>query len=67
MAGLSFRVLLVMVMEDTGGVGVVLKNIGVLSCGKVLGALYALLGLLIGLPIALFSLGSGSINVVELL
>jgi hypothetical protein len=56
-----------MVMEDTGGVGVVLKNIGVLSCGKVLGALYALLGLLIGLPIALFSLGSGSINVVELL
>lgn len=34
----------------------VLKNIGVLSCGKVLGALYALLGLLIGLPIAFFSL-----------
>lgn len=34
----------------------VLKSIGVLSCGKVLGVLYALLGLLIGLPIALFSL-----------
>lgn len=34
----------------------VLKSIGVLSCGKVLGILYALLGLLIGLPIAFFSL-----------
>jgi len=33
-----------------------LKNIGVLSCGKVLGILYALLGLLIGLSIALVSL-----------
>jgi len=39
-----------------GGVGMVLKSIGVLSCGKVLGMLYALLGLLIGLPIALLSL-----------
>ncbi len=35
---------------------VVLKSIGVLSCGKVLGILYALLGLLIGLPKAFFLL-----------
>ncbi len=34
----------------------VLKSVGVLSCGKVLGILYGLLGLLIGLPIVLFSL-----------
>ncbi len=38
------------------GGGLVLKSIGVLSCGKVLGILYALLGLLIRLPIAFFSL-----------
>ena len=34
----------------------VLKSVGALSCGKVLGILCALLGLLIGLPIAFFSL-----------
>jgi len=33
-----------------------LKRIGVLSCGKVLGALYALLGLIIGGIYALFAL-----------
>lgn len=34
----------------------VVRRIGVLSCGKVLGALYALLGLIIGVVYALFAL-----------
>lgn len=34
----------------------VLKRIGVMSCGKVLGALYALMGLVIGAIFTLFSL-----------
>ncbi len=56
MANLSFRVPLVTVADESGGGGVVLKSVGVLSCARVLGILYALLGLLIGLPIAFFSL-----------
>jgi len=39
----------------------VIRKIGVLSCGKVSGALYALLGVLIGSCVALFSLiGAGA-------
>jgi len=41
---------------ETGGMGMTLRRIGVLSCGKVLGALYALLGLIIGGIYALFAL-----------
>lgn len=38
----------------------ILKSIGVLSCGKVLGVLYAAIGLLVGVVIALISL-SGAV------
>jgi hypothetical protein len=38
-----------------------IKNIGVLSAGKVLGALYLALGLLVGIPLACFSLLSASL------
>ena len=34
----------------------ILKRIGVLSCGKIMGALYALIGLIIGAIISLLSL-----------
>lgn len=40
----------------------VLRKIGVLSCGKVLGALYALLGLIIGAIYALFAVLIGLIG-----
>jgi hypothetical protein len=38
----------------------VISKVGVLSCGKVMGALYALIGLIVGACLALFSLiGAG--------
>jgi hypothetical protein len=44
----------------------VIRKIGVLSCGKVSGALYALAGLLIGACVALFSLvGAGAMMAAQ--
>ena len=40
----------------------VLKKVGVLSCGKVLGILYALLGLLIGAVVSLLSIVGAAIG-----
>ena len=40
----------------------VLRSIGVLACGKVLGILYALMGLIVGLVFALFSMAGVAAN-----
>ena len=40
----------------------ILRSIGVLSCGKVMGITYALLGLIVGLFMAMFSLAGVAAN-----
>jgi hypothetical protein len=43
----------------------VVKRVGVISCGKVLGILYALLGLIAGGLISLFSMAGAAIGAAE--
>lgn len=40
----------------------VIRKVGVLSCGKVMGALYALLGLIFGAIVALISLAGAGLS-----